>query len=303
MIWLGVGLLFSLLLGVAIWASIKSISTFYENGTFLWTADKRVAWSLIHPGWWLLPMIPYWGQKWLNKILDEGNNSLKLPFEKPDRSGSDVVDLKGGDCVLVSEYFERGSGLAHGVRLIPVHGNSILKSGFEQITDLQFNEIPVYSARPIKRVWAVFERSGDTFELRARSNDYVISIMTADSKRAQLCSSYQGVRLNSGDRFIIDITEFQFLKLPHLALVDAAGEIICRDIEIGCSSESGSYPSFEFVGGKLARPVSDDVFYVSVKDDQSDFEPLGCDFLLQPGDRLRMNDDQHLYVSYTNRDG
>jgi hypothetical protein len=291
----------TLLLGGVLFASWKSFMNYYENFTIQHDENKFAAWSLLHPGWWLLPFVPVMGRGWIDNLLDKAllASSLRLPFEKADRAGQDVKDFKGGDCILISEYYERGSGISYAVRIMPLLRNSVFRSGFNSVNELAENEIPVYTARPLTREWAAIEQIGDTFELRVMNRDFVISIIKAAPKKPFVFSSNLGHRLDSGDRFIFDITEFQFLKLPSLALVDQAGEIICKDIEAGYSAKTdGFYPQFTISGGKLGFDGSDHEFYSPVIGFEQSSDTSPKEILLQPGDTFFLSNGSVLKVSY-----
>jgi hypothetical protein len=252
------------------------------------------AWRLMCPGWWVLYYFPFWGKKWFDEVLNlaQRETSLCLPFETQDLMAEDNV-IKGGACILISEFYERTSGLAHGMRLHILSGHTSLVSSREQTNSLSPHAVRVYTARPLEREWAVIQASpgGNSFILKPRNAEYVIAIF-ADG-RLTFCP-VDGHRLSSGDRFAIDISEFEFLQLPRLVLLNAEGkEIYDLEEEEAFERKEGAQ-NLIIRGGKLS--MEDSISYRPIKESARG-ETL-MNHVLQPGDRFVFGQEEWL-VTYS----
>ena len=208
------------------------------------------------------------------------------------------VELAGGDCILIEEQHERGTGMPESARVYKLKRYSYLVSRSRDSYELLPGQISVYTARRLDRDWAFLEQSGNAFYLRPTDPDAACLIKS--NGHLELCASGEIHPLISGDRFVLGISEFEFLRLPFLALLDDKSTIICKNVDDDDAWSDKRFPEFEIRHGRLI--AKDYSFYRSAVSIASP-PALPNGILLQPGDRLEFEDGRQLQLTYLSHGG
>lgn len=254
---------------------------------------------VVPPGWLLLPWIPLLGLSILDDLLRQIRDiSVSLqadPEVDPPKMGKNEA-LQGGDCILLAEQYDVGSGEAAGMRL------EVLKTDFTYLVSGRWQEetndshIPVDMLWPVDRKWATIKREGKQFVISPFPSDGLVTVRVARNGEVKLLKPLQHTShtLQSGDRVLVGMSDYQFIQLPHLVLREQrTGKIVCSDVERARGWKSNTMPGVEITQGEAIVP--DASWYQSPypvnEPARSQSDDGRYHIRLQPGDWLQNPDD------------
>jgi len=179
------------------------------------------------PLWPFLVFVPWLGHRWLERMLETSERAFRLnPPQERMFTQDEQVPWGESSFFLFEEQHDHATGEDHGVRI------QVLKTGHmytlishcdpnQQAHPLQ--EIEVATPRALRRsmTWGYLESEGNRWRLEnLAANGHLIPILRVRSGLPDqfILQDYvrpgKSIELKAGDKFLVGISEFQFVCLP-----------------------------------------------------------------------------------------
>jgi len=190
------------------------------------------------PGWQFLAFLPLLGQRWSGLIKQHTQSSVVLT--RPYKLRKNQPDLPGRITryVLLEEQRTIKRSEQYGVRLMPLYSRE-----YKLVTPilgdvLQKDEILIQLSRPVREKinWGKLKLEGECLKFQntrksnvvpvfryarvLESNEKLVDILRIGSATSLNTGNrlLDSTLLSSGDRFLLGLSEFQFIVLPYCQL-------------------------------------------------------------------------------------